>query len=390
MHKEDDNNTTTTTTTNTKIMSTRSSNLLKTPQRPRNIRQQSSATPSKRRKLSTKTTKKSIFTNTSTNSLAVSLLSSQGIASRPHVRASKLKCWKHCGMRAGYSRWRDMQLYMNIKMKKMLLGRADVSILHKSEKYDWNPKSLDELLENDPNPDADVRFFDTSKNKPPIISQFSLLRNPEMIKERVQLVLVGTYQHICICLVNHEFKNVEFFDSRGYNSELKQIQTFFSVRFVGYTFNNANPDFDIQAEDEDSPQADEKARDIFCHTWIYLYSYRRLLLKQTSIEILKSLVLLNATERLAEIKRFQEWLYSLEDEDLISLSFFIEGVAVPRIFEPKVPPKGRELTLCETSRFRSKSSSANYCTSELGKKKKDKKLISRGKISMGRQKKRRR
>ena len=45
-------------------------------------------------------------------------------------------------------------------------------------KYDWNPKSLDELLREHPNPDADVRFFDSSKNKPPIISQFSLLLSP--------------------------------------------------------------------------------------------------------------------------------------------------------------------------------------------------------------------
>ena len=400
MQNNKDNNTTTTTkaTSTTKVtkttMSTRSSNpnLLKTPQRrSRKIRGESKATPNKRRKLSSakKSTKKSIFQNSSSddnNTLAFSLLSAQGIASRPHVRASKLRCWKHCGMRAGYSKWRDMQLYMNIKMKKILLGRADLSVLHKSQKYDWNPKSLDELLENDPNPDADVRFFDSSKNKPPIISQFSLLRKPEIRKEKVQLVLVGTYQHICICLVNHEFKTVEFFDSRGYNSELKQIQTFFSDRFEGYTFKNANPDFDIQAEDEDSPQADEKARDIFCHTWIYLYSYRRLLLKQSSLEILRSLVLLNATERLSEIKRFQEWLYSLSDDDMISLSTSSSLASARTFFEPKIPPKGRELTLCAASRFASKDSSS----STVVKKKKKKSLIKKGKISMGRRKKRRR
>lgn len=281
-----------------------------------------------------------------------------------------------------------MQLYMNIKMKKILLQRADVSILHKSQTYDWNPKSLDELLENDPNPDADVRFFDTSKNKPPIISQFSLLRKPEERKEKIQLVLVGTYQHICICFVNHEMKSMEFFDSRGYNSELEQIKTFFESRFEEYTFKNANPDFDIQAEDEDRPQAEEKARDIFCHTWIYLYSYRRFVLKQDSEDILKSLVLLTATERLTEVKRFQEWLYSLSDQEIIGLSLADNGVH--RFFRPKVPPQGRELTLCETSRFSKKKS--NVVVVEKKKKKKTKSVGHGGKISMmmGRQRKRRR
>lgn len=98
-----------------------------------------------------------------------------------------------------------MQLLMNIKMKSMLEGRAEVSILHKSQTYDWNPKNLDELLENDPNPDADVRFFCKEKEKPPIVSQFSHLRRKFDKKHEdgppVKLVLVGTYQHICISLV---------------------------------------------------------------------------------------------------------------------------------------------------------------------------------------------
>ena len=98
-NNSNNNKTTTTLIPITKTrMSTRSSNpnLLKTPQRSRKIRGESTATPNKRRKLSSakKTTKKSIFqsSESSDNALAFSLLSSQGIASRPHVRASKLKC----------------------------------------------------------------------------------------------------------------------------------------------------------------------------------------------------------------------------------------------------------------------------------------------------------
>lgn len=237
-----------------------------------------------------------------------------------------------------------MQLVMNIKMKEILQGGADLSILHKSQTYDWNPRTLDELVENDPNPDADVRFFETSKNKSPIISPFSFLNHEEKKKKtskkkvvikqemaNIQLALVGTYQHICICLIHRNERRIEFFDSRGPNFDLKQIKSFFAARFEGFTFENANPDFDIQAEDAGAPQADEKARDIFCHTWIYLYSYRRIILQQDSMDILRSLVLLTASERLAEIKRFQEWLYS----------YNTGNSTIGQTFTPRVPPRGR-------------------------------------------------
>lgn len=121
--------------------------------------------------------------------------------------------------------------------------------------------------------------------------------------------------------------------------ELPQIKAFMAERFPGYTFSNANPDFDIQAEEEGDSQADEKARDIFCHTWIYLYTYRRLVLSEKPDEILKSLVLLTANERLAEVKRFQEWIYSLSDLDLMTIS---SSSATGRAhFVPTVAPKGR-------------------------------------------------
>eukprot|EP00940_MAST-03C_sp_MAST-3C-sp2_P000106 g106.t1 len=265
----------------------------------------------------------------------IHLMTGGGIASRPHVRASKLRCWKQTGMKAGYSRWRDMQLFMNVKMSRILSKKADISILHKSQSYDWNPKTLDELTENDPNPDADIRFFDSSKSKPPIISPFSFLSDAYVKKEEnraVQLALVGTYQHICICLIHRKEKVIEFFDSRGPNAEYEQIKRFFMQRFDGFSFENANPDFDIQAEDHQAKQADERARDIFCHTWIYLYSYRRLILNEDTMTILKSLVLLSANERLAEIKRFQEWLYAFDDTSDVESHIR---------YAPKKAPKGR-------------------------------------------------
>ena len=35
------------------------------------------------------------------------------IATRPHVRASKKKCWERTGVMSGYLRWREMQLFLN-------------------------------------------------------------------------------------------------------------------------------------------------------------------------------------------------------------------------------------------------------------------------------------
>lgn len=54
--------------------------------------------------------------------------------------------------------------------------------------------------------------------------------------------------------------------------EIPQIKAFMGKHFPGYRFSIANPDFDIQAEEEGATQADEKARDIFCHTYVRNHS----------------------------------------------------------------------------------------------------------------------
>ena len=136
----------------------------------------------------------------------------KGIASRPHVRASKLRCWKHCGMRAGYSKWRDTCNVHEHQDEENTSWKSRFFQFYTSHKSTigirnlWTSYSRTIRIRT---PTFD--FSTSSKNKPPIISQFSLLRKLKIRKEKVQLVLVGTYQHICICLVNHEFKTVEFF-----------------------------------------------------------------------------------------------------------------------------------------------------------------------------------
>eukprot|EP00941_MAST-03F_sp_MAST-3F-sp1_P002937 g2937.t1 len=108
---------------------------------------------------------------------------------RPMVRASKLAAWKTTAPLTGYLRWREMQLTLNEQMLRIFRGVADLSLLKGStekellqlealikreekigmrvkkeasnlkDTYLHGGSKLEFFLNNDENPDADVKFY---------------------------------------------------------------------------------------------------------------------------------------------------------------------------------------------------------------------------------------
>lgn len=244
------------------------------------------------------------------------------VASRPHVRLSKLRCVDKIAPRSGYRRWREMQLRMNRAMQRVLQGRAEMSLLlpgripgkeegkRKKKKKKTGRMSVHDLANSDECPDADVKFYAVPPSHR--VSEHSrILRDQRGRQGRQsrslfaaastllpQVILVGTEDHITVVLAWPRIREIEYFDTCPRNRQLEQIEEFFEERAPGATFRRVNSDLDVQGLEED----------IMCHTYIHWYAHARLVLGLASEDVLEGLRAMSARERLDAVREFQDWL----------------------------------------------------------------------------------
>lgn len=248
-------------------------------------------------------------------------------------RASSRKCMEDCNSASGYLRWRRMQFSLNWRAMAVLKNVADMSLLATTspEYYKSCLKKkpcFESMMEDDPLPDADVRFMTNGTTR---TSPASLLFASGKTRHVVNIkqpfcVVVGVPNHVAVAIMwplrqrrqcrvqscvndtNNDkngsfevFESVEYFDSRGFNADkrhLRRVEAFFKKTTGTARFVCANPDVDFQLADND----------VCCHTWIYYFIYMRLAHHHDAKTICSAIHALRPAQRLDEVRRFQAWL----------------------------------------------------------------------------------
>ena len=227
------------------------------------------------------------------------------IASRAHVRLSKLRCVDKIAPNSGYRRWREMQLRMNRAMQHILRDRASMSLLLPGSPGSGSAKgmSIHDLATADESPDCDVKFYDTVPPSHRVSDHSRILRGRRHLFSTAsgllpQVVLVGTEDHITVALAWPRTREIEYFDTCPHSRQIDQIKRFFQERAPGATFRRVNGDLDVQELEED----------IMCQTWIHWYAHARLARGISSEGVLERLRAMSPRERLDTVREFQDWL----------------------------------------------------------------------------------
>jgi hypothetical protein len=232
-----------------------------------------------------------------------------------------------CRSVSGYLRWRKMQYSLNWRAMAVLKDLADMSLLTPTsadyfESCLKKKPCIEAMLENDPFPDADVRFMTdgTARTSPASLLSSSAFRK----SNKPVCVVVGVPNHVAAAIMwpyflsrrrggnKHDnkggavgdcvYERVEYFDSRGFNADkrhLKRIKAFFKQTASTADFVLANPDVDFQLADND----------VCCQTWIYYFMYMRLAQRHDAKTICRAIQALRPAQRLDEVRKFQTWLF---------------------------------------------------------------------------------
>lgn len=240
---------------------------------------------------------------------------------------------------------------MNTQMQGILHGHAHVSTLPSSTATQLKMLKCEDTIkafaDNDLFHDADVKFFlDGSYRVHPhssfLSSQAEVIAasqvtpdkkatscvksefNPHCDDNKPIILLVGSDLHISIAILYNtnpvfnqcetpKHTRVEFFDCRGSNVSLSSIKQFFSSVVKCKSFHLINK-LNFQ---EDGKCDGEEGLDIYCNTWIYYWVYLRIVRKISPKDIVSQIEIMNSNERLAEIDRFQRYLYDLPSQRVV-------------------------------------------------------------------------
>lgn len=248
---------------------------------------------------------------------------------RTLIRSSSKKCWEATSPLVGYQRWRKMQYSMNWRMMIILRGLAKMSLLRLTDPASTlKGKTVVEIADGDPNPDADVKFMEDGSHR---LAPDSILHSYDAKDTVPSCILLGCPGHISIGILwPHKGKRkafIEHFDSRGINESIQagggsflflpNMRTFFKNQFGIDKLKTVN-NVDFQ----------EVELDVYCQTWIFYFVYMRLIHKHSAARIRTCIDMLTATQKLDEIKRFQHWL--LEG---VEFSGYCPGVQEPQSTE---------------------------------------------------------
>ena len=241
----------------------------------------------------------------------------------------------------------------------MLKNVADMSLLAPTSTEYYKSclekkPCFESMMEDDPLPDADVRFMTNGATRTSPASLFftsGTKKRRSVNRQQPFCVVVGIPNHVAVAIMwplpnrhhdrrfrvhshaaantnkeqrhsaaqldatnnnneNNEndddnvelYERVEYFDSRGFNADkqqLRRVKAFFEKTAGAAKFVYANPDVDFQLADND----------VCCHTWIYYFIYMRLAHHHDAKTICDAIHALRPAQRLDEVRRFQAWLF---------------------------------------------------------------------------------
>ena len=146
---------------------------------------------------------------------------------RTLIRSSGKKCWEAMSPLVGYQRWRKMQYSMNWRMILLLRGVAKMSLLRLTDpSVKLKGNDVVEIADQDPNPDADVKFMESGAHR---VAPDSILHSYDDESAATEgqpwCLLLGCPGHISIGILwprkGKRKAYVEHFDSRGINESIK-------------------------------------------------------------------------------------------------------------------------------------------------------------------------